>query len=339
MSKKIKIAVIGGGRIAYSHLCAIKELNDKTELVATVDKIKEIAKKNAEEFGAKYFYTSMDKALDNPEIDAVVICLPHYLHAAACKKAIEKRKHILIEKPLTITYKSAKEVVNLATQKKVNLMVGQSQRFTNIALESKRIFESGEIGNIIDIVVSLLGYVKTPPTAWWASEKKTGGLLIPLWGSHIIDYILWLSGKTTQRVYAETLSVNDNWEGEDEASIIMGFNDGAMASIIMSYNAHTSQTEAEGYILPIPKYSRYIIGTKGTLHIIDDELFLNDRKVEIKEQEQSIFKLQMNEFIDSILEKREPSTTGKEAMEVIKIMEASRISSKKHKLIRFDNNN
>lgn len=335
--RKIKLAVIGGGRIAYSHLCAIKELKNIAELVATVDKVKETALKNAMEFGSKNYYTSMNKAFNNPEIDAVVICLPHYLHVAACKKAIEMGKHILIEKPLAITYKDANEVVSLASKYKVNLMVGQSQRFTNIAIESKRISDSGEIGNIIDINISLLGYVEKPPTSWWASEKKTGGLLIPLWGSHIIDYILWLSGKIPKRVYAEAYSFNPNWEGEDEASILLGFKDETMASIIMSYNAHTSQTEAEGYILPIPKYNRYIIGTKGTLHISDDNLFLNEKKVIVKDQESSIFYLQMREFITSILEQREPSVPGREALKVVKVMEASRISSKKHKLIKLDN--
>ena len=336
MPKKIKLAVIGGGRVAYSHLSAVKKLSNITELIATVDKVKEIAKKTARKFEAKRYYTSLDGALKDSEVDAVIMCLPHYLHANACIKAAEMGKHILVEKPLTITVKEVKKVTDSASKNNITLMVGQSQRYTDAVIESKRIFDSGRIGDIVNISVSLLGYVDKPPTSWWTSEKKTGGLLIPLWGSHIIDYILWLSGKFPKRVYAEAYSRNPIWEGEDEASILLGFEDGTMASIIMSYNAHTSQTKAEGYILPIPRYHRYIIGTKGTLHLKDNtELYLNEEKLVGDEQKPSIFYRQMKEFVTSIIENREPLASGKEVLKVIQVMEASRISAKEHRLIEF----
>jgi len=336
MPEQVKIAVVGAGRIAYSHLSAIKELNDIVELVAVVDKVKGIAQKVANEFGAKKFYTSLDSAIKDPEIDAVVICLPHYLHSNACIKVAEKGKHILVEKPLTITVKEAEEVIDSASKNNIILMVGQCQRFYDAIIESKKIFDEGKIGDILNISASLLGYVEKPPTSWWASERKTGGLLIPLWGSHIIDYILWLSGKIPRRVYAEAYSRNPNWEGEDEVSILLGYEDGTMASIIMSYNAYTSYTKAEGYILPIPRYNRYIIGTKGTMHIEDNtKLYLNEKKIVSGKQKPSIFYHQMKEFITSILENRAPVASGKEVLGVVQVMEASKISAREHRLIKF----
>jgi len=337
MSKKIGMAVIGSGRIAYSHLTAINDLKDKSELIATIDIIEEVAKDAALKFKAKRYYTNLDDALDDKEIDAVVISLPHYLHRDICIKAANKGKNILIEKPLTNTVEEAKEVIKIASENKIKLMVGHSQRFHTAAMESKIIFDSGQIGEIIDISVSLLGYVDKPPTSWWASKEKTGGLLVPLWGSHIIDYILWLTGKFPNRVYAEASSNNTAWEGEDEAAIVMGFKDNMISSIVMSYNTHLTQSEGEGFILPTPEYNRYIIGTKGTLHIKDyTELFLNEKPIVRGEQEPSIFYLQMNEFLNSILENREPSASGKEILKVIQVMEASRISAEKHEVVKFD---
>lgn len=336
MTKKIGIAVIGSGRVAYTHLTAINDLKDKAELIATVDIVEEVAKEAASKFKAKRYYTSLEASLNDKEINAVVICLPHYLHKDACVKAAKWGKNILIEKPLTNTVEEAEEVVKTASKHGIQLMVGQSQRFHTAATESRKIYKSGSIGEIIDISVSLLGYVDKPPTKWWASKEKTGGLLIPLWGSHIIDYILWLSGKFPKRVYAEALSFNPNWEGEDEVSIILGFEGNMMANIVMSYNAQTSQSAGEGFILPTPKYNRYIIGTKGTLHLTDyTELSLNEHVVISGEQKPSIFYLQMEEFLSSILEDREPLVTGEEGFKVIQVMEACRISAAKHEIIKF----
>jgi predicted dehydrogenase len=336
MSKQLGMAVIGSGRISYTHLTAINDLKDKAELIATVDIVEEVAKEAALKFKAKRYYTDLDDALNDKEINAVVICLPHYLHKHACIKAAKMGKNILIEKPLTNTVAEAKEVLETASRSGIKLMVGQSQRFHNAAVESKKIFNSGKIGEIIDISVSLLGYVEKPPTLWWTSKEKTGGLLIPLWGSHIIDYILWLSGKFPSRVYAETLSNNRVWEGEDEVSIVMGFDENMMANIVMSYNARTTQSTGEGFILPTPKYNRYIIGTKGTLHLTDyTELFINEEIIVSGEQKPSIFYLQMEEFLNSILEDREPCISGKDGFKVIQVMEACRISAEKHEIIRF----
>ena len=339
MLRKVGLAIIGCGRVAYSHLFAIRELNHITKLVATISRTKKHAQKAAKEFGAKRYYTSLDDAFGDSEIDAVIVCLPHYLHADACVRAAESGKHILVEKPMANTVKEAKKMIDTASRNRVILMVGQSRRFYNAVLESKKCFDRGEIGDIIDVNAILFGYMDKPSNSWWRSEKKTGGLIIPLWGSHIIDYILWLSGKIPKRVYAESYSYNPNWEGEDEASILMGFEGGMMASVVMSWNARLveiSKLKGEGKILPTPEYNRYIIGTKGIMYLKGEtELFLNRKKLVSGEQKPSNFHLQIKEFVTSILEDREPLASGKEVLKVIQVMEASRISAKEHRMIEL----
>lgn len=339
MPKRARLAIIGCGRVACSHLSAIKELSHVTELVATVSRTKEHAQKAAKEFGAKRYYTSLEEMCGDPEIDAVIICLPHYLHASACVRAAQSGKHILVEKPMANTVKEAKKMIDAASRNRVILMVGQSRRFYDAVLESKERFNRGEIGDLIDVNAILFGYMDKPPTSWWTSEEKTGGLIIPLWGSHIIDYILWLSGKIPKRVYVEAYSHNPNWEGEDEASILMGFEDGTIASVVMSWNARLvemSKLKGEGKILPTPEYNRYIIGTKGTMQLRGEtELFLNGKKLVSGEQKPSNFHLQMREFVTSILEEREPLASGEEVLKVMQVMGASRISVKEHRMIEL----
>jgi len=339
MQKKVGLAVIGCGRVAYSHLPAIKELGDMAQLVATVSRTKEHAKEAARKFGAKRYYTSLEEALQDSEIDAVVLCLPHHLHASISVKAAEHGKHMLVEKPMANTVREAEEMIEAAEKNGVILMSGQSRRFYNAVLESKKYLDKGKIGRLIDINATLFGYVDKPPTSWWSSAKKAGGLIIPLFGSHTIDYILWLFGKAPSRIYAETYSNNPNWEGEDEANILMGFDDGSMASVTMSWNARLvkiSGMEADKKILPTPIYHRYVIGSEGTMHLEDElELSLNGEKLVSGEQKPSNFHLQMKEFLTSIIEGRQPLASGKEVKKVIAVMEASQISAKEHRVVHL----
>lgn len=337
MQNIVRLAVIGCGRVAYSHLPAIKELGNMAQLVAAVSRTKGHAEKAAREFGAKRCYTSLEEALQDSEIDAVVLCLPHHLHASVSIKAAKHGKHILVEKPMANTVEEAEEMIEAAEKNGVILMSGQSRRFYNAVLESKDYLDKGKIGKLININATLFGYVDKPPTPWWSSAEKTGGLIIPLFGSHTIDYILWLFGKAPSRVYAETYSNNSSWEGEDEANIIMGFDDGSMASVTMSWNARLvkiSGIEADKKILPTPIYNRYVIGSKGTMHIEDElELSLNGEKLVSGEQKPDNFHLQMKEFVTSIIEKREPLASGKEVKKVIQVMEASQMSAKEHRVV------
>ena len=337
MQKRVGLAVIGCGRVAYSHLPAIKELDDIAELVATVSRTEEHAKEAAQKFGAKRYYTSLEEALQDSEIDAAVLCLPHYLHASISVKALEHGKHVLVEKPMANTAKEAEEMIKAAEKNEVILMSGQSRRFYNAVLESKDYLDKGKIGKLININATLFGYVDKPPTPWWSSAEKAGGLIIPLFGSHTIDYILWLFGKAPSRVYAETYSNNSNWEGEDEASILMGFDDGSMASVTMSWNARLvkiSGMEADKKILPTLIYNRYMIGTEGTMHLENElELSLNGKKLVSGELKPGNFYLQMKEFVTSIIEKREPLASGRKVKKVIEVMEASQISAKEHRVV------
>jgi len=337
MQKRVGLAVVGCGRVAYSHLTAIKELSDMAELVATVSRTKEHAEEAARKFGARRYYISLEEALQDSEIDAVVLCLPHHLHASISVKALEHGKHVLVEKPMANTAKEAEEMIGAAEKNGVILMSGQSRRFYNAVLESKRYLDEGKIGKLININATLFGYVDKPPTPWWSSAEKAGGLIIPLFGSHTIDYILWLFGKAPSRVYAETYSNNPNWQGEDEATILMGFDDGSMASATMSWNARLvkiSGMKADEKILPTPIYNRYVIGTEGTMHLEDElELSLNGEKLVSGPQKPGNFHLQMKEFVTSIIEGREPLASGKEVKKVVEVMEASQISAKEHRVV------
>ncbi|MGQ9631612.1 MAG: Gfo/Idh/MocA family protein [bacterium] len=332
MRDKLGLAVVGCGRIARQHLTALRDLADSIDLTAVVSRNEERVRSYAKEFGARKWYRTMDEAFGDPEIEAVLLCLPHHVHAEASIKAAKARRHILVEKPMANTFEEAQDMVRAARENNVKLMVGQSRRYFRAVMESIR--RSGEIGKPLQITTVWTRLVERPPTDWWASAEKTGGLVMALNGSHAVDYILWLLKETPIRVYAETYSNNPIWEGEDEATVVMGFESGAIATVHLSFNDRLFGATKKDY------YYRHIIGTKGTMDLIDeDTLKINGETVVDEERKPEYFIVQMREqlkeFAAAIRENREPLASGEEVMQSIKVLEAARRSASEHQVINL----
>jgi len=330
--QRINLGVIGCGRIAQAHLEAINYLKEDVRLTAVADVDEEKAKKAVEKFGAETYYLDYKELLKNPYIDAVIITLPHHLHCEAGVESAKAGKHILIEKPMALNVKEADKMIGEAEKNKVTLMVGQSRRFSDPVMESHKRIK--EIGKLFRIVINFLVYFPEPPTDWWKSSKKAGGLVIPLQGSHSIDFILWFFQKLPISVYATGFSRNPLWEGEDEADLIMNFSEKEVASVHLSLNTYPSVHEI------------IIVGDKGTMRLYEystgkpfgfkNRLEINGKVLIEKEQIPTNYTLQLKEFISAIKEKRNPIASGREVRNVLKVMDAANKSINTGKPVYFD---
>jgi predicted dehydrogenase len=311
----IRIGVFGCGRIANSaHLPAIRD-SEAFELYAVVDPMADRARAARNEFGAETFYTSPEKALADPAIEAVALCLPHHLHARLAVAACAQGKHVLVEKPMTLTVREADEMIAAAEGHGVTLMVGQSRRFHRAILECKRRF--GAIGEPLQLVTNWLGHIDEAKTEWWRDEAQAGGLLIPLQGSHAVDFQLWMLDAIPVRVYAQTKRTNPAWDGEDDAVIQMTFPNGAIGTVLLSFNA-------AGF-----EYERYIIGTKGTIRTRGETtLEVNGEVVVDGDEPNGSFIREYSEFADAIRGEREPLASGRQVRGVVQVLEAARESAR-----------
>jgi len=219
------------------------------------------------------------------------------------------------------------------------LMVNQSRRFYDAVLRSGEMVTRGEIGNLISVTAALMGYLAGPPTEWWRSSEKTGGLMIPLWGNHIFDYILWLFDACPERVYCEAFSINPAWEGEDETIVVLGFDNGRYATVKMSWNTRLKPDKSwdgAGKILSSSDilYERYVQGTAGTLKLEDETRLLhNGVEVLSGEQKPGNFVLAFREFAAAIREDRTPLISGRHAMDLVRIQEAALESARTHRAV------
>ncbi|RTE10668.1 Gfo/Idh/MocA family protein [Paenibacillus whitsoniae] len=343
MTRKIRLGVVGLGRVASSHLPAIEELRDKVTLQAIVSRDPEKAARAAEGWDNAKLYTTFEEAVQDPDIDAFLLLLPHDLHAPYAIQAMQAGKHVLIEKPMALNYWEGQQMVEAAEQNGVTLMVGQSRRYFAPVMKSIEKIRNGEIGELFTIHAMLLAYIDKPAVDWWKDVKHIGGFIIPLWGSHILDYIVWAYGELPETVYAQGYSHNANWDGEDEVAISLKFAGNRMANVMMSFNAGRVPGDEEGlggtriWSTQDSVYVRYMTGTKGILHLKDEhELWDNGEQVICPSKHGSNFTWQLEEFIDSLLEQRVPLAAGHEVLGVMRVMDAIFASMLANRVIRLD---
>ena len=338
MSVTKKICLVGCGRIAHSHVVGIKESAD-WEIAAAVDQSPESLESFGEKYGIERRYTALQAALDAGGFDAVDICLPNHYHEENAIAALNAGYHVFVEKPMANTSQACQRMLDAAAKSGKKLMVNQSRRFYDAVLKSGDMVKKGEIGELISVTAALMGYLDGPPTEWWRSSSKAGGLMIPLWGNHIFDYILWLFGECPNRVYCEAFSINPAWEGEDETVIILGFNNDRYATVKMSWNTRLKPNEnwdGAGKMLSSSDiiYERYIQGTAGTLKLEDETRLLKDGVELISgEQNPGNFTLALREFASAIQEGREPLISGQHAMNLVRVQEAALKSAETHSVV------
>ena len=325
--KKLGIGVIGVGRVAQAHLAAASALKEEIDLLAIADVEEEKAREAKEKYRAGYFTTRYEDLLRDPGIAAVVITLPNHLHHSAALAAAKAGKHILIEKPMAMNIRQAREMVAAAKDNRVTFMVGQSRRFSDavFALQEKL----PEIGELFRVIISFLVSFPSPPTNWWRRSDEAGGLVILLQGSHSLDSILTWMGKMPQRVFTSSSRRNPQWEGEDEADILFSFDRGESASVHLSLSTSPAFHEA------------LLVGTRGVIRLIEYptgkpfgfgyHLELNGKRILSGDQVPSNYTLQLKEFVSALREGRTPMASGEEVLKTQLLLDAARQSEREKK--------
>jgi predicted dehydrogenase len=315
MANKIRLAMIGAGLMARTHLEAIRALEDRAEWVAVAD-VNAEARERAAEFGIARQYEDAMQAARDPEADAVIICIPNHLHAPVTLAALESGKHVLVEKPMALTLADAEAMVAAAERAKRVLMCGLSLRFANSIRQVKALMAAGAVGTPRRVVHRRMsrGMGRDEGT-WFGSQAASGGIL-PGIGSHSIDAILWWLDDEAVRVTAEVRSLNPAMDIEDEAAVLMTTRGGALVSIEFSFNY------AVGYDFAVG-------GDEGVLRMQGSELTVNREQVAIPDHVPLPGEPTLHaEFLAAIAEGRPPAqASGRETLRSIAAIEAAQRSA------------
>ncbi|MBQ3151196.1 MAG: Gfo/Idh/MocA family oxidoreductase [Clostridia bacterium] len=173
--KKLKVAIIGTGWIAESHIESYLDMDD-VEIVAFADLIPGKAEKFAARYGVEgaRFYPSHKELLDNEELDAVSVCTYNATHAECTIYALEKGVNVLLEKPMCVTTEEAVEIMRAEKKSGKILSIGFQPRLDENMKMVKQIVQSGVLGEIYYIQTGG-GRRRGIPNSTFI-EKKTAGI-------------------------------------------------------------------------------------------------------------------------------------------------------------------
>ena len=193
---------------------------------------------------------TLPELLSDPATELVVVNTPNYTHYDYTKQALQAGKHVILEKPFTITEQQGLELIDLAKQTGKKLSSYQSRRFDSDFRTVRRIVESGVLGKIVEMEIH---YDRFTPTLSPKVHKETPGpgtgLLYDL-GAHLIDQALQLFGDP-EAVFADLFIIRDNSKVDDYMEVLLYY-PGLRVRIKSSYLVRE----------PLPAYS--VFGHRGT---------------------------------------------------------------------------
>ncbi|MEK7654173.1 MAG: Gfo/Idh/MocA family oxidoreductase [Patescibacteria group bacterium] len=327
INKKLNIALIGAGGIGKVWAAAFKKTPEvKLACVADVDLAR--AKELAKGFGAKICGDWKD-VLQDKNINAVVIGTPHNLLAPISYAALSSGKHVLVEKPAGINSREIQKNIVLAKKNKLVYMIGFNHRYHAAFQMARKVFEAGEIGKPT-FVRARYGFGGRPgyEKEWRFNKKISGGGELIDQGVHMIDMARWFLGDFKDvKGFAESYL----WKSgvEDNGFALLRTKDKKVASIHVSWTnwkwVHSFELYGEdGYLIIDGLDQRYVGPEKLTIGKRDPEFKAPPEErvfVFDKEQKEDSFARELKELASAVSEKREPLTSGQDALETLKIVE------------------
>lgn len=167
----MKWGIIGAGNIAH-RFAQSQSFIEGSCIQAISARNEEKRRKFAQEFSVAHACATPEEVLEDAQVEAVYIALPHHLHYTWCRQALLHHKAVLCEKPLCLHAEEMQELVDLAKEKQVLLMEGMKSLFTDAYTE----FRKKDLQNIEEIHVST-GFVLPPSGRGYPVSKECGGCL------------------------------------------------------------------------------------------------------------------------------------------------------------------
>lgn len=247
----VKIGIIGFGYMGHFHLNKTRQIED-AKVIAVFD-ISEEKLLDAEQEGIKT-YRLLEDFLAT-DIDLVVISTPNNWHAKYAISAMKAGKHVMCEKPATMTVKEMEDVIKCSNETNKIFTVHQNRRWDVDYKAVCEVVQNKTIGEITTIESRVLG--ERGVCYGWRADPEAGGGMLYDWGVHLIDQMLQLfRGQTVTSVHARVLSILTP-AVDDFFEINMIFDSGVCAKVIVGTFA----------LQKLPRW--FVFGDRGTLKLDD----------------------------------------------------------------------
>jgi len=330
----MKIGLIGAGRIGKLHgeLLAshIREAVIKTVAEIDIDNIKKWAKR------LNIFNLTTDAAdiLNNPEIEAVLICSSTDTHAQLIIEAAKAGKHIFCEKPIDFNIEKIKQALNAVRDAGVKLQIGFNRRFDHNFKKVREFVESGKVGDVH--IVKITSRDPAPPPIEYL--KVSGGIFLDM-AIHDFDMARYLSLSEVEEVYTQGAVLIDPAIGRigdvDTAITTLKFKNGAMGVIdnsrqaVYGYDQRVEVFGSKGYVEVENDFpnSAKLSTAEGVTRDKPQYFFLERYKMSYIEE--------LKAFVDAVAKDKEPPVTGNDGLQPVLIGAAALRSLKERKPVKI----
>lgn len=339
VDRKIRVALVGCGRIAKNHFSAIGEHAQDLELTDVCDIDSSALETAVEKTGAQG-HSSVSKLLENTSADAIILTTPSGLHFSHTLQAAASGKHVICEKPMATRWAHALEMVQACDKAGVRLfVVKQNRRNATLQLLKKAITQ-GRFGKIYMVNINVFW---TRPqeyydTAKWRGTWEFDGGAFMNQASHYIDLLDWLIGPV-ESLHAYASTIARDIEAEDSGVISLKWRHGALGS--MNVTMLTYPKNLEGSIT--------ILGEKGTVrvggvavneiqHWEFSDKHSDDEKIKSANYETtSVYgfghPLYYKNVIDVLRGQAHPETDGREGLKSLEIIIAAYLSARDNRQV------
>jgi UDP-N-acetyl-2-amino-2-deoxyglucuronate dehydrogenase len=338
-NRKIRLALVGCGRISANHFGAVEKHADSVELVDVCDE-DDLALQKAVARTKALGHRNLTQMLKNTNADLLILATPSGLHPEQAIQIAQSGRHVMTEKPMATRWRDGIRMVKACDEAKVRLFVVKQNRRNATLQLLKKAIDQGRFGKMYSVAVNV--FWNRPQeyydsAKWRGTWEFDGGALMNQ-ASHYIDLLDWLIGPV-ESVMAYTATLARNIEVEDGGVVALRWRNGAMGTVNVTMLTYPKNTEG----------SITILGEKGTVRIggvavneIQTWVFADVRAedAEIANANYPITSvygfghpLYYDNVIKTLRGEAEPETDGREGLKTLELLIAMYLSSRDGKRV------
>ena len=327
--QRIGFAIVGLGRLSLEEILPAFGKSLKARPVALVsgtpDKLQAVARQYGIKPEACYSYEDFDRIRDNPEVKVVYIVLPNSMHREFCERAAKAGKHVLTEKPMSVTSKDGQAMVDVCRQAKVKLMVAYRIQYEPYNRHAMELVRSKKHGRLVAYHGVNTQTVAADGDRQWRHKKDMagGGSLVDI-GLYCLNTARFITGEEPIEVFASLYSPAGDKryaEVEETVQFTLRFPSHTVANCLTSYGARDDKYQRlnlETATIDMPNAFPYQGQRLSVIERAEDAT----RNGEITLEQKNQFAEELDHMADCVIHDREPWTPGEEGVQDHKLMEA-----------------
>ncbi len=337
---RVRYAVVGLGHLALEEILPALSTCKKSKLTALVSGSPDKMKKVAAQYGVKpencYSYQTYDQIRNNKEVDVIYIVLPNSLHKEYVIRGAKAGKHILCEKPMSISAQECRDMIDACNKAGVKLMVAYRIQYEPHNRKLREMVQQKVFGNP-KLLEACNSQSSANPQHWRHKLALAGGGSLPDIGLYCLNTARFVLGEEPMEVFAYKYSTPGNplfTEVEELISWQMRFPSGVVASCTSDYNVHETRryrTMCEKGWLNIDQAFSYH-GQKLNSARAEGKI---ERKEDIGLAEKNQFATEIDHFSGCVIDNKKPFTPGEEGLQDHIIMEAIYQSAREGKPVQI----